>query len=81
MEITHLQYEDDTLVFCEAQAEQTPKLRIIFVIFEAIPDFHIKWGKSLIYLVNNVLVRKLGQQTKWKGWGPSNYLSRHAFGS
>ena len=54
LEITHLQYADDTLIFCEAMTGQMLILGVIFIIFEAISDFHINWGKSSIYPINEV---------------------------
>lgn len=53
--ISHLQYADDTLVFCEAEKEQVKILRVIFILFEAISGLHINWQKSFIYPVNEVL--------------------------
>ncbi|XP_055823306.1 uncharacterized protein LOC129891851 [Solanum dulcamara] len=50
LEITHLQYADDTVV-----AKQILILRVIFVIFEVVSDLHINWGKSFIYPINSVL--------------------------
>lgn len=41
LEITHLQYADDTLIFREAMTGQMLILGVIFIIFEAISDFHI----------------------------------------
>ncbi|WMV11476.1 hypothetical protein MTR67_004861 [Solanum verrucosum] len=52
--ISHLQYADDTLVFCDAESEQLKHLRAIFIMFEAISGLHINWGKSFIYPVNEV---------------------------
>lgn len=40
-EVTHLQYADDTLVFCETNEEQVLILRVIFIIFEAASGLHI----------------------------------------
>uniref|UniRef100_A0A0V0IVQ8 Putative ovule protein n=1 Tax=Solanum chacoense TaxID=4108 RepID=A0A0V0IVQ8_SOLCH len=52
--ISHLQYADDTLVFCDAESEQLKHLRVIFIMFEAISGLHINWVKSFIYPVNEV---------------------------
>ncbi|XP_060190615.1 uncharacterized protein LOC132619869 [Lycium barbarum] len=81
LEVTHLQYADDTLVFCEAVEEQILVLRVIFIIFEAVSGLHINWGKSFIYPINEVtdlesLAEKLGGKV---GELPTTYL--HAFGS
>lgn len=54
MEITQLQYVDDTLVFCEDVHVQIRMLRVIFVIFEAVSRLHINWGKGLVYPINTV---------------------------
>nr|XP_009780608.1 PREDICTED: uncharacterized protein LOC104229636 [Nicotiana sylvestris]XP_016504305.1 PREDICTED: uncharacterized protein LOC107822288 [Nicotiana tabacum] len=55
LEITHLQYADDTLVFCDASREQLLFLRMVFILFEAISGLHINWNKSFIYPVNEVM--------------------------
>lgn len=65
LEITHLQYADDTLILCEASRVQMLCLRAIFNTFEAVSSLHINWNKSFIYLVNEVrdmgiLARTLG---------------------
>ncbi|WMV47891.1 hypothetical protein MTR67_041276 [Solanum verrucosum] len=52
--ISHKQYADDTLVFCEAEKEQLKHLRVIFILFEAVSGLHINWEKSFIYPVNEV---------------------------
>ncbi|WMV09233.1 hypothetical protein MTR67_002618 [Solanum verrucosum] len=54
MEITHLQYADDTLIFCGAEEEQLKYLRVILILFEAISGLHINWRKSHIYPINHV---------------------------
>ncbi|XP_049394869.1 uncharacterized protein LOC125859208 [Solanum stenotomum] len=55
LEITHLQYADDTLVFCDANKNQLKILRVIFVIFEAISGLHINWNKSFLYPVKSLI--------------------------
>ena len=52
MEITHLQYAHDTLIFCGAEEEQLLILRLILVYFEAIYGIHISWNKSHLYPIN-----------------------------
>uniref|UniRef100_A0A0V0GP66 Putative ovule protein n=1 Tax=Solanum chacoense TaxID=4108 RepID=A0A0V0GP66_SOLCH len=34
LEVTHLQYADDTLTFCDAEEDQLKHLRLILVLFE-----------------------------------------------
>lgn len=55
MRISHLQYADDTLVFCESDREQLKVLRVIFILFEATSGLRINWYKSFIYQVNEVM--------------------------
>jgi len=52
--VTHLQYADDTLIFCDAEEEQLKYLRVILVLFEGISDLHIHWRKHVMYLINEV---------------------------
>ncbi|WMV52976.1 hypothetical protein MTR67_046361 [Solanum verrucosum] len=67
MEITHLLYADDSLVFCGAEVSQIRHLRAILTIFEAISGLHVNWQKSCLFPVNQVnnmqgLVDNLGCQ-------------------
>ncbi|WMV59186.1 hypothetical protein MTR67_052571 [Solanum verrucosum] len=76
LEITHLQYADDTLIFCDANKEQLRMLRVIFILFEAVSGLHINWNKSFLYPVNVVpdlssLARTLGGRI---GDLPTTYL-------
>ena len=69
LEITHLQYADDTLVFCGAVRKQMLILRVILNILEAVLT-------SFIYPVNTVpnigdLAYKLGGKV---GELPTTYL-------
>ncbi|WMV19159.1 hypothetical protein MTR67_012544 [Solanum verrucosum] len=54
LSISHLQYVDDTLVFCGAEEDQLKHLRIIFILFEIVSGLHINWSKSFVYPVNEV---------------------------
>ena len=54
LEITYLQYADDTLIFCDANGEQLKHLRVILVLFEGISGLHINWRKSCLYPINEV---------------------------
>ena len=54
MEVTHLQYEDDTLIFCDVNKGQLLVLRSILVLFEGVSGLHINWRKSQLYPINDV---------------------------
>ncbi|XP_060190805.1 secreted RxLR effector protein 78-like [Lycium barbarum] len=54
LEVTHLQYADDTLIFCDAEEERLRFLRMILVLFEGIYGLHINWRKSFLYPINEV---------------------------
>lgn len=41
LEVTHLQYVDDTIIFCDAEEDQLKHLRLILVLFEGISGLHI----------------------------------------
>lgn len=56
LNISHLQYADDTIVFCGVEKKQLKHLRIIFILFEAVSELHINWGKSFVHLVNEFLI-------------------------
>lgn len=77
--ISHLQYADDTLVFCEAEKNQLTMMRVIFISFEATSILHINWNKNFIYPVNEVkeihsLAGILGRRI---GELPTAYLGMH----
>ena len=54
MEVTHLQYADNTLIFCDANEGHLLVLRSILLLFEGVPGLHINWRKSQLYPINNV---------------------------
>ncbi|WMV08457.1 hypothetical protein MTR67_001842 [Solanum verrucosum] len=54
MEVSHLLYADDSLVFCDAEVTQIRHLRAILTIFEGISGLHVNWHKSCLYPVNQV---------------------------
>uniref|UniRef100_A0A0V0HG43 Putative ovule protein n=1 Tax=Solanum chacoense TaxID=4108 RepID=A0A0V0HG43_SOLCH len=79
LEVTHLQYADDTLIFCDADEEQLRYLRVILVLFEGMSGLHINWGKSHLYPINMVsnmelLASVLGGEV---GALPAIYLGCH----
>lgn len=54
MEVTHLQYADDTLIFRDADEEQLRYLRVILVLFEGMSGLNINQGKSHLYPIKMV---------------------------
>lgn len=54
MEISHLLYADDSLVFCDVEVTQIRHLRVILTIFEGISGLHVNWHKCCLYSVNQV---------------------------
>nr|XP_016515236.1 PREDICTED: uncharacterized protein LOC107831958 [Nicotiana tabacum] len=54
LEITHMLYADDSLVFCDAKEEQVRHLRLILSVFEVVSGLHVNWSKSQVYTVNEV---------------------------
>lgn len=78
--ISHLLYADDTLIFCGADREQILYLNLTLLIFEVVSGLHINMLKSVIYPVNEVqnieeLADILGCTT-----GSPNYLLRPSIG-
>lgn len=54
MELTHLLYVDEIIVFCEANQEQMRYLRVILVVFEAYSGLKVNWRKGSIFPVKEV---------------------------
>ena len=76
MQITHLLFADDTLVFCRGSHDQMAYLSWILLWFEAVSGLRINLEKSSIFPVGNVeilddLAYELGCKT---GTLPSTYL-------
>ena len=54
MEITHLLFADDTLVFCEPSTDQVSYLSWLFMWFEAMSGLKVNLDKSEIIAVGRV---------------------------
>lgn len=54
LEISHLLYADDSLIFVKTKPEEMLHLKLILTTFEVVASFHVKWGKSYLYQVNEV---------------------------
>uniref|UniRef100_A0A2N9F8F9 Reverse transcriptase zinc-binding domain-containing protein n=1 Tax=Fagus sylvatica TaxID=28930 RepID=A0A2N9F8F9_FAGSY len=54
LEISHLQFAEDTLIFCEADSDQPFHLRSILVWFEATLGLWVNLGKSELVQVGDV---------------------------
>ncbi|XP_059292426.1 secreted RxLR effector protein 78-like [Lycium ferocissimum] len=54
MQICHLLYADDTVIFCEAKAEQLRFIRLILVVFEGVSGLALNWRKSSIFPIKEV---------------------------
>ena len=79
MQISHLLFSDDTLVFCKDSRDQMAYLSWILVWFEAFSGLKINLDKSFVLPVGNVenieeLALKLGCNI---GHIPTTYLGLH----
>lgn len=54
MQICQLLCADDTVIFCDAKAEQVCFIRVILVIFEAVSGLSVNWRKSSMFQVKEV---------------------------
>ena len=54
LEISHLQFAEDTLIFCEADSDQPFHLQSILVWFEATLGLRVNLGKSELVQVGDV---------------------------
>ena len=69
--VSHLLFEDDTLIFCGADLDQVLFLRMILIWFEAISSLKINLGKSELVPVGTVHNNVLGCK---QGTLPMKYL-------
>ena len=76
VQISHLLFADDTLIFCEAKEEQSTYLRWLLMWFEAISGLRANLEKSELIPVGRVEnVEELADEFSYKvGKLPSTYL-------
>lgn len=49
--VTHIQFADDTIIFCDANEHQVKNVKIIMLCFEAVPDLKVNFFKSELIAV------------------------------
>jgi len=54
VDISHLLFSDDTLIFCGADPNHLGNLRSLFLLFEVVPDLKTNLGKSELVPVGSV---------------------------
>ncbi|WMV42794.1 hypothetical protein MTR67_036179 [Solanum verrucosum] len=54
MQICYLLYADDTIIFCDAKAEQVALIRMTLVVFEAVSGLSVNWRKNNIFPIKEV---------------------------
>ena len=54
MEVSHLLFADDTLIFCEPKVEEICNLRCLLLCFEAVLGLKINLSKSVIVPIGEV---------------------------
>ena len=54
VQICHLLYADDTMIFCEAKEEQVCFIRINLIVLEAVSGLFVNWRKSSMFQVKDV---------------------------
>ncbi|XP_059629652.1 uncharacterized protein LOC132272538 [Cornus florida] len=80
IQISHLLFADDTLVFCDADISQLRYLRCTLACFQAVSGLKINVGKSVLVPVGDVpdissLAAVLGYEKRLAGW-KKQYLSK-----
>ena len=55
LEICHLLYADDTIIFCEATKEQVTYVIVILVVYEVVSGIKVNWRKSSIFPIKEVM--------------------------
>ncbi|XP_060171525.1 uncharacterized protein LOC132602770 [Lycium barbarum] len=73
--ICHLLYADDTLIFCGADRNRVLFLNRTLFIFEALSGLHINMLKSVMYPVN--VVNNLKETTEILGCGVGSFLTTY----
>lgn len=76
MQIFHLLYADDTIIFCEAKGKQVAFIRMTLVVFKTVSGLSVNWRKSSIFPIEEVpklqsLARILGNRIEQL---PTTYL-------
>lgn len=54
LEVSHLFYAYDALIFCDAETNWVRHLKAILTIFKGISGLYMKWEKSHIFSINQV---------------------------
>ena len=81
MQISHLLYADDTLIFYDAKAEQVSYIRVVLVIFEAISGLAMNWGeKQHLPSQGSDKYSDVGKNFAMQDRALTNYLPGNAFG-
>ncbi|WMV58412.1 hypothetical protein MTR67_051797 [Solanum verrucosum] len=54
VEITHLLYANDAVIFCEPKAEQICYIRLMLMVFEVVTGLRVNWSKNSLFPVKEV---------------------------
>ena len=79
VQICHLLYADDTMIFCEAKEEQVCFIRINLIVLEAVSGLFVNWRKSSMFQVKDVSnIQRLANILSCKVENlPTTYLGCH----